>query len=193
MMYMLLPAGILSALVGGLLWFMQERSTGHLLNPIIFVAIILILFGATKIGIGLDAIMRLWNHVPIAIRKTNKPLLWEWAFILSLIFIGSVSYTIAAYYHLNMDAKKWSFIKAFAIAVPFILIEYQFSIRGNYHAKHILGMNAVQITLLTMTFYFINSWLLSYFVLKQKIIWWRELLAFACVGAAFMLTTSSHK
>ena len=81
-------------------------------------------------------------------------------------------------------------MKAFAIALPLILIEYQFSIRGNYEAKNLLKMNAVQITIMTMSFYFINAWMLNYFFLKAPVIWWREMLAFACILLAFFLTTS---
>ena len=66
-----------------------------------------------------------------------------------------MSYTIAAYYHLKL--RNWSFLTAFAIAIPFILVEYQFSIRGNRAAKDVLRLNAVQITLVTMTFYFIQQ------------------------------------
>jgi uncharacterized protein (DUF486 family) len=104
------------------------------------------------------------------------------------IFIGSVSYTVAAYYHLSLT--NWTFLKAFAIALPLILIEYQFSIRGNHYAYSLLKMNAVQITLLTMTFYFINSWILNYFILKKHaVVWWREVTAFILIVLAMSLST----
>lgn len=95
---------------------------------------------------------------------------------------------MAAYFHLKME--QWDFMKAFLIAVPFLLIEYQFSLRGNYYAKQHLLMNAVQITLLTMIFYFFNAWILTYFFLKQPIVWWRECIAFVFIALAFLTTTT---
>ena len=129
-------------------------------------------------------------------KKTPSPKtmrhMTEWITILGLIFLGSLSYTIASYYHLIMDDWHWTFIKALAIAIPFVLIEYQFSLRGNFYAHNILGLNAVQIVLITMTFYFINAWLLNYFILKKhKVIWWREFLAFLLLTSAFVITTMS--
>jgi uncharacterized protein (DUF486 family) len=104
------------------------------------------------------------------------------------IFIGSVSYTVAAYYHLSLT--NWTFPKAFAIALPLILIEYQFSIRGNHYANTMLKMNAVQITLLTMSFYFVNAWVLNYFFLrKHAVVWWREITAFILIVVAMGLST----
>jgi uncharacterized protein (DUF486 family) len=156
-----------------------------LVNTRVLVSIVLVILGAFCIIKGTRASME------TASPSTHTNATWsEWFFILGLIFLGSVSYTIAAYYHLNL--KKWSFAAAFAIAVPLILIEYQFSIRGNRAAKSILKLNVVQITLLTMTFYFVNSWVLNYFIMKSPIIWWREVLAFACVAAAFVLTTRTR-
>jgi|APGre2960657373_1045057.scaffolds.fasta_scaffold49708_3 uncharacterized protein (DUF486 family) len=109
------------------------------------------------------------------------------AYVILLIFIGSVSYTVAAYYHLRIE--KWTFLKAFAIALPLILIEYQFSIRGNHHAHDTLKMNAVQITLLTMAFYFINAWVLNKFILKKHaIVWWREIAVFILLVSAVVLS-----
>jgi uncharacterized protein (DUF486 family) len=114
---------------------------------------------------------------------------WTRAYVILLIFIGSVSYTVAAYYHLRIE--NWTFLKAFAIALPLILIEYQFSIRGNHHAHESLRMNAVQITLLTMAFYFINAWVLNKFILKKHaIVWWRELGVLGILVAAVLLSAT---
>jgi uncharacterized protein (DUF486 family) len=181
--------GITLALAGGVLWMKQEK-TGILVNTRVLISIVLIILGAFNIIIGLSTCMQAETSTYPQSSGIAQTTWSEWFFILALIFLGSVSYTIAAYYHLNL--KKWSFAAAFAIAVPLILIEYQFSIRGNRAAKSILKLNVVQITLLTMTFYFVNSWVLNYFIMKSPIIWWREVLAFACVAAAFVLTTRTH-
>jgi uncharacterized protein (DUF486 family) len=187
-------AGILLALAGGTLWWRQER-TRDLINPWIALAMALILAGAVAILVGLERRLHLQ-----ALKGTGSAVRprgpadgrlrgWHWAFILGLIFVGSVSYTIAAYYHLKIE--HWTFPVAFAIALPLILIEYQFSIRGNRAAYDLLGLNAVQITLLTMAFYFVNAWVLNAVFLRRPVVWWREVLAFACIGAAFVLTTSA--
>jgi hypothetical protein len=42
-----------------------------------------------------------------------------------------------------------------------------------------------------MTFYFINAWLLNYFVLSQQVVWWRETLAFIFILLAFTITTNN--
>ena len=181
--------GVLIAFCGGFIWWQQEKTL-ELVNGLIGMAIGLVLVGAYFILTGLGDFLR--SNGLAALEPALGKVHWlHWVFIIGLIYIGSVSYTIAAYYHLKI--KNWSFALAFALAVPLILIEYQFSIRGNRAASHVLQLNAVQITTLTMTFYFINSWLLNYFFLKQPVVWWRELLAFVFVLLAFALSTRSNK
>jgi uncharacterized protein (DUF486 family) len=155
----------------------------------IVASMVLVIFGAFNILKGVSVYLE--KSDKLALHATVDQVTWmEWMFILVLIFLGSVSYTLASYYHLKIH--NWSFLTAFLIALPLVLIEYQFSIRGNHAAKHVLKLNAVQITLITMVFYFINSWLLNHFVLKQKVVLWREVLAFAFVLAAFVLATNGN-
>ena len=106
--------------------------------------------------------------------------------ILGLIYLGTIFYTLAAYYHLKL--KDWSFIKAFSLAIPLVMIEYTFSLRGNRQANTILGMNALQILIITITFYFINAWLLNYFILKNKVNYQREIISFILVISAFYIS-----
>ena len=108
--------------------------------------------------------------------------------ILSLIYLGTIFYTLAAYYHLKL--KDWTFIKAFSLAIPLVIIEYSFSLRGNRQANTTLGMNAIQILIITITFYFINAWLLNYFILKNKINYQREIISFILVIAAFYISNN---
>jgi hypothetical protein len=181
--------GVLLALTGGIIWYQQE-NTLQLFNRWIMISIALILVGGVQIVFGVERVLHLFRDNNITKRNPiHNPNWWQWAYIVGLIFLGSVSYTMAAYYHLKLE--NWTFLKAFAIAVPLILIEYQFSIRGNFAAKHILSLNAVQITLITMSFYFINAWILNYFFLKNTVVWWRELLAFAFIISAFLVTTNN--
>lgn len=111
----------------------------------------------------------------------------EW-YIFFLIYCGTLFYTIASFYHLHL--KQWTFAKAFTIALPLVVIEYNFSLRGNWWAHSILGYNATQIMLITLCFYFINSWLLNNFVLKHEVLWHRELVSLALILIAFANTTT---
>lgn len=110
--------------------------------------------------------------------------------IIIFIYIGTLCYAIASFLHLKL--QNWSMIKAFLIAIPFVFIEYQFSLRGNKYANSILRLNPVQILLLTVAFYFINVWLLNFFIIKNRIIWWRELIAFILVIGAIAISTNMH-
>lgn len=185
-----LAIGLASAIAGGVLWWKQEEKQ-KLMSPAVFLAMGLIVFGAANIIIGHEHYVRSLKPKPSAV-LSNAAINWRtYLFVLFLIFVGSVSYTIAAYYHLKL--RDWTFVKAFALALPLILVEYQFSIRGNRAAQDVLKLNAVQITLITMAFYFINSWVLNHFFLKKPVVWWRELLAFGLIAAAFVVTTTATR
>lgn len=99
------------------------------------------------------------------------------------IYLGSLCYVAASYYHLKLP--NWTFTKAFFIAIPFVLVEYQFSLRGNYMARSQLRVNPLQILIITMCFYFVNLWLLNHFLLKQPVNTITDTVAFALVLLAF--------
>jgi len=166
-------------LLGAGLWIIEENK--KIVNGTIVFSIMVILIGAILLFLSL--------HKPSTIKKETRIEIawWHYFFILGLIFLGSMSYTVAAYFHLKLE--NWTFLSAFLIAVPFLLVEYQFSLRGNYYAKKHLNMNVIQITLLTLIFYFFNAWLLNHFVLKHTIVWWREIMAFLFIFIAFFITT----
>ena len=185
-MYSLL-IGIFSILIGIYIWFTHEKPR-TIMDVHIFFSIILIIFGGILFLLGLDEILLQFDKY-IEIKSIDKLKFYEIASIYLFIFLGSICYTIASFFHLKM--KNWSFLKALLIAIPFVLIEYQFSLRGNMHARIHLELNAVQITLITMTFYFINAWLLNFFILNQPVIWWKEVLAFLFICIAFLLTTKT--
>jgi hypothetical protein len=109
-------------------------------------------------------------------------------FTLLLIYLGSVFYVIASFFHLKMG-NNWTFLKAYSIAIPVVLVEYIFSLNGNHLANHSLGIDPIQILIITICFYFVNLWVFNYFVLKNttKSVW-RELLAFALIVVAFSIT-----
>ena len=105
------------------------------------------------------------------------------------IYIGTWFYTLAAYLHLKLG-DSWTVLRALSIAIPLVLIEYQFSIRGNHAANTIHKLNVLQILIITLCFYFVNLWLLNVFILKNPIIWWREIVCFVFILAAFWLSSS---
>jgi hypothetical protein len=178
--------GIVFILTGCYIWYQQELKH-RLKSPLIILCISLVIFGATLFIMNIQDLLFKIKLNGIIYKENND--FWNWLYILGLIYIGTICYTIASYYHLRLE--KWTLIHALLIAIPFVLIEYQFSLRGNYYAKKHLLLNAVQITLITMIFYFINSWLLNYFILKNDVVWWRELISFILIFFAFLITT--HK
>jgi hypothetical protein len=84
------------------------------------------------------------------------------------IYIASLCYVIASYYHLRLG-NNWTLFMALSIAIPIVFVEYSFSLSGNYslHTHH--GYNPIHILLLTIIFYFVNMWILNVFVLKIPI------------------------
>jgi len=107
--------------------------------------------------------------------------------VVALIYLGTVCYTIAAYFHLYLK-EKWTFMKAFLIAVPFVLIEYIFSLNGNHYAVKILNWSPLQILVVTTAFYFVNIWLLNKIVIKHQTNVLREFIAIIMVVAAFIIS-----
>ena len=80
--------------------------------------------------------------------------------IISIIYIGTLCYTIAAYYHLKLG-NKWTFTNAFLMAIPLVVVEYIFSLNGNHYANTVIGLSAQNILVITVCFYFVNLWLLN--------------------------------
>lgn len=103
-----------------------------------------------------------------------------------MIYIGTVCYTIASYYHLQL--KEWTFLKAFFIAICFVVIEYQFSLRGNYLANKVLKINPIQILVATTVFCFINVMILNKLVLKNPIKPWREFVSLILMVGAIVVS-----
>ena len=178
-------AGLFLIILGCVAWYFQERDFN---SPGVLLSIMVILLGGSLFIQNMDHVFKYFKFHDYP----RQPAHWlNWLFILTLIYIGTIFYTLAAFYHLKI--KKWTFLQALIIAIPFVLIEYQFSLRGNFYAKNHLLLNAVEITLITMIFYFINSWLLNFFVLKDHLNWWREGLAFILILSAFIITNNKQR
>jgi len=74
--------------------------------------------------------------------------------------------------------------------MPLVVIEYIFTLNGNKKANEILKFNPLQILLITMSFYFINIWLLNYFIIKNKINPIREIISFIFILGAFSISNN---
>ena len=112
----------------------------------------------------------------------------------SSIFIGAVFYTLASFYHLKMD-KNWTFLKALIIAVPFVLIEYTFTLHGIYYSYKFLDLTPSQILIITICFYFICIWIFNYFIMKirlDNVHMMKEALAFLLIIIAFYISNVIH-
>jgi uncharacterized protein (DUF486 family) len=106
-----------------------------------------------------------------------------------LVYLASLCYVIASYYHLKYN-HDWSLLFALTIAIPVVMIEYSFSLPANYalHKHH--NFEPVNILIVTIIFYFINLWLLNYFILKKKVKnVFHEMIAISLVLLAFYITT----
>lgn len=114
--------------------------------------------------------------------------MWKSVCAIGLIYLGTMMYSIASYYHLKFRGNNWTFAKAFIIAMPLVAIEYMFSLNGNHLANKWLGMSSMNILILTMCFYFVNVWLLNRFVLKHPSSTPRELIAFVLIITAMLLS-----
>jgi len=103
------------------------------------------------------------------------------------VYIGTIFYVMASYYHLSL--KDWSLKKAYMIALPLVCIEYFFSLRGNRRLNE-NSINPINILLITMCFYFINTWLLNYYVIKNKVNMGKEFISLVLIMIAFYLSSN---
>jgi uncharacterized protein (DUF486 family) len=178
---------IIIILIGIIIWAKYENPNLKI-DYIDMLSIFLIIFGAVYLLVFIDDILsKTQSNVNTNIQNLN---LTHSLYVYFLIFVGSVFYTIASYFHLKL--KNWTFLKALLIAIPFVFIEYQFSLRGNFHAGRHLKLNSIQTVIITMCFYFINAWILNYLVLKQNVTWWREIVSFMLIISAFLVSTQKR-
>lgn len=106
----------------------------------------------------------------------------------ALIYLASWCYVIASYYHLRL--RDWSFLKAMAIALPAVVVEYSLSLNGNKLAS--ASMNPVQILTLTVGFYVLNIILLNVLVLKGEFHPVRDLIAVVLIFGAILISANTR-
>ena len=183
-------AGCIAIIIAGICgWYVHDLLDARLIGPRVIVCIAVILLGLFAFLTVIKRLLPLMHDMkwlPI-VDKTK----WvDYFGVYFLLYVGTMLYVLASYYHLKV--KNWSILKALIVAVPFVLCEYQFSLRGNYLANLVLKMNAVQILLITTVFCFTNAWIFNVLFLKVPIVWWREVGALILLGGAFVLTTTKN-
>jgi len=109
-------------------------------------------------------------------------------FCVAGVFIGTFFYTMAAYYHLKLG-PKWNFLSALMIAVPFLLLEYTFSLHANHYLHKDYNFTPSQILSMTICFNFITIWLFNYFVMENgNVHFLREIAALFLILLALFIT-----
>jgi len=108
---------------------------------------------------------------------------------LLLVYLASLCYVIASYYHLVLN-EKWTFSLSISIALPIVIIEYCFSLPGNYSLNKYHNFDPIHILIITIIFYFINLWLLNVFIIKNPVKnYYNEIIAIILILSAFYITT----
>lgn len=107
-----------------------------------------------------------------------------------LIYLGSVCYTIASFYHLSLSRSEWTFGRAYLIALLFVSIEYVFNINGNRGANE-NGLSVFQIMMLIIAFDLLNLYIINSLVLKNKIHPGRDGLSLLLIAGAVLLSSET--
>jgi len=107
---------------------------------------------------------------------------------LGLIYLASWCYVFASYYHLKLS--DWTFLRAAAIALPVVFIEYIFKLNGVKLAS--FSLNPLQIVIITVAFYTVNIILLNILVLKQPVNYLREFVALLLILIAILVSGNTR-
>jgi len=106
------------------------------------------------------------------------------------IYLGSVCYTIASFWHLSLG-DKWSFSRAYPIAIMFVCIEYIFNVLGNKNANR--HLTVFQIMLLIIGFDLINLFIINLLLLKNKIDVMRDGISLLLRIIAIFISSKSYQ
>ena len=82
---------------------------------------------------------------------------WLTVKYLFYLLAAAFLYTFSSYVYLGTN---WTFMKSFVIAMFFVSIEYNFSLRGNKLAYDD-GLTAIEILLITIGFYYVALYTLN--------------------------------
>lgn len=89
----------------------------------------------------------------------------KWLAIL-LIYLGSCCYTVASFYHLSLGGR-WSFWRAYLLALALVAVEYVFNVVGNRGANE--HITVFQIMFLIIAFDLVNLYVLNTLVLHNRV------------------------
>lgn len=111
----------------------------------------------------------------------------HWQAVL-LIYLGSVCYTLASFWHLSLG-ERWSFWRAYPLALSFVAVEYVFNVWGNKGAnRHI---TVFQIMLLIIAFDLVNLYILNALVLANPVHPWRDGASLLLIAGAVALSSGT--
>ena len=110
----------------------------------------------------------------------------KWLAIL-LIYLGSVCYTVASFYHLSFG-KQWTFFRAYLLALMFVSIEYIFNVYGNKGAAD--HITVFQIMILIIAFDLINLYVINALLIKHKIDYMRDGISILLIIAAILISSN---
>lgn len=104
-----------------------------------------------------------------------------------LIYLGSVCYTIASFFHLSFGSE-WTFVRAYIIGLLFVSVEYVFNILGNKHANRYITV--FQIMLLIIAFDLVNLYVINAILLKNDVNYVRDGICLLLIGAAIYISST---
>lgn len=111
-----------------------------------------------------------------------------WPATVALLFLGSLCYVMASYYHLTMG-ERWSFRRAYTIALFFVAIEYIFNVMGSRRASE--RLTAIQMMVLIFALDLIALLCINAVFLHNPINMWRDGLSVAFLLCAMVVSTQA--
>ena len=179
----LIYIGLFLAIAGAIIWNNNEDVTQH--EYAVTVASVMIFFGGMMILFDLiNPLLCGDKCVKIVQEKISDYRYTIYAIV--LMYLGSVFFALASFWTFKL--KEWTFHRALFIALVAFFFQYQFQLRGINFARTRLKMTYLQIVLIILCCNYINSLIINRFYLKDKFVWWRDLVAVGMVIGAFCLS-----
>jgi hypothetical protein len=179
----LIYIGLFLAIAGAIIWnnnddVLQHEFAVTVASVMIFVGGLMVLFDLVKPLLCGDACVK---NVQEKIHDYRYTI-----YAIVIIYLGSVFFTLSSFWTFKL--KEWTFYRALFIALVAFLFQYQFQLRGIDFARTRLKMAYLHIIIIILCCNYINSLIINRFYLKEKFVWWRDLVAFGMVVGAFCLS-----
>ena len=120
---------------------------------------------------------------------TTRPGACWWLITIFVLFLGSLCYVMASFYHLTMG-ERWSFGRAYALALLFVSIEYMFNVYGNRRAAE--HLTVVQTMVMIFVVDFVALFLVNGLFLHNPVSVWRDGLSILLLFAALLVSVRDH-